>query len=43
MVFPLARHFAETVIRPTGQLTAEVKSLCALRKVLDGFLATKQT
>lgn len=42
MVFPIVRHFALTVIRPTGRLALETKSLCALCALLDIYVAAKR-
>lgn len=42
MVFPIVRHFALTVIRPTGQLASETKSLCALCALVDMYVAAKR-
>ena len=42
MVYPLLRHFAATVIRPTRKLAAEVASLNCLCALLDTMVAAKR-
>lgn len=40
--YPLLRHFAATVIEPTGAMVAERRSLRRLCAMLDGFVAAKR-
>ena len=40
-IFPLLRHFAATVVEPTGQMATEIRALRGICAVLDGFLAVK--
>lgn len=39
--YPLLRHFAATVVEPTGRMAAEIRALRGVCAVLDGFLAVK--
>lgn len=42
LVYPLVRHFATTVIAPTGKLVRELRSLMHLCALLDGMAAAKK-
>ena len=42
LAFPIMRHFALTVIRPTGRLASETNSLCALCALVDMYVAAKR-
>ncbi len=42
MAFPLLRHFALNVVRPTGKMGGQVRSLVLLCDVLDTFVSGKK-
>ena len=42
MVFPLLRHFVETIVKPTGSLGDECDSMLLMCSILDGLLGLKR-
>lgn len=42
MVFPLLRHFVETIVKPTGCLDDECDSMLKMCTILDAFLGLKR-
>ena len=42
MIYPVFRHFVTTVIKPTGKLVRESRSLMHLCALLDGMSAAKK-